>query len=105
MVGTGIPLPVCKENDYLLYFLNTRKKSLKFGGCTVYLVLSHVFLGGPLLLFIFGCAGPSFAVRGRFLVVASGGYSLLQSMGFSLPCLLWCSAQALGLGGASVVAA
>ena len=38
------------------------------------------------------------------LVVASQGYSLLQCVGFSMQCLLFCRAQVLGTQ-ASVVAA
>ena len=39
-------------------------------------------------LFIFGCVGPSLLHEGFSLVAASGGYSSLQCMGFSLRWLL-----------------
>ena len=54
----------------------------------MYLALSPVFLGGSLVyLCIFWLFRAFVAARG-LLVVASGGSSLLQSMGFSLRCLL-----------------
>ena len=53
--------------------------------------------------FFLGCVGSS-SLCGLSLVAASGGYSSLWCVGFSLPCLLCCGTQALGTW-ASVVTA
>ena len=49
---------------------------------------------GIIYLFIYGCVGFSFTVRGLSLVAASGGHSSSQCAGLSLRGLSRCGAQA-----------
>ena len=56
--------------------------SLKTSNGSIFFFFNFIYL------FIFGCVGSSLLCEGFSLVAASGGYSLLQCMGFSLQWLL-----------------
>ena len=51
-------------------------------------IYREIFFLNFIYLFIFGCVGSSLLREGFSLVAASGGYSSLQCMGFSLRWLL-----------------
>ena len=64
-----------------------------------FLIFKNLFI-----YFIFGCLGSLLLRAGFSLVVASGGYSLLQFPGFSLGGFSCCKARALGMRASVVVA-
>ena len=96
----GLSSPGVLEQKFLA-FRTSQVRIILHGVVSFFLLFYYLFY---FIYFIFGCVGSSLLHAGFSLVAASGGYSLLWCVGFSLWWLLLLGARALGIWASVVVA-